>query len=144
MCGICFFKQKTAYEMRISDWSSDVCSSDLGDQYPIEWVYRRRGLPVEVVAEFDNWRRVRAPDRTEGWMHRALLSLERTIVVQGETRTLHAEAATWAPPVARLAPGVIVQVATCEGGWGRGSVAGRRGWRRRAEERVEGREGGGQ
>src|SRR3546814_11575341 len=27
-----FFKQKTAYEMRISDWSSDVCSSDLGDQ----------------------------------------------------------------------------------------------------------------
>src|SRR3546814_8021928 len=26
----CFFKQKTAYEMRISDWSSDVCSSDLG------------------------------------------------------------------------------------------------------------------
>src|SRR3546814_8725851 len=29
MCGFCFFKQKTAYEMRISDWSSDVCSSDL-------------------------------------------------------------------------------------------------------------------
>src|SRR3546814_3938388 len=29
MCGFFFFKQKTAYEMRISDWSSDVCSSDL-------------------------------------------------------------------------------------------------------------------
>src|SRR3546814_6782614 len=32
MYGFCFFKQKTAYEMRISDWSSDVCSSDLGRQ----------------------------------------------------------------------------------------------------------------
>src|SRR3546814_9370923 len=31
-CGFFFFKQKTAYEMRISDWSSDVCSSDLLDQ----------------------------------------------------------------------------------------------------------------
>src|SRR3546814_5483404 len=35
VCGFCFFKQKTAYEMRISDWSSDVCSSDL---------YRRHGV----------------------------------------------------------------------------------------------------
>src|SRR3546814_4956199 len=32
MCSVFFFKQKTAYEMRISDWSSDVCSSDLGEQ----------------------------------------------------------------------------------------------------------------
>src|SRR3546814_20191736 len=66
-------------------------------------------------------------------MHRALLSLERTIVVQGETRTLHAEAATWAPPVARLEPGVIVEVETCEGEWCRVSVAGRSGWLRTVE-----------
>src|SRR3546814_9256035 len=34
MCGVFFFKQKTAYEMRISDWSSDVCSSDLPTPAP--------------------------------------------------------------------------------------------------------------
>ena len=104
-----------------------------GDQYPIEWVYRRRGLPVEIVAEFDHWRRVRAPDRTEGWMHRALLSIQRTIVVQGEVRTMHAEPATWAPPVARLEPGVIVDVQTCDKEWCHVSVAGREGWLRKVE-----------
>src|SRR3546814_6761660 len=35
MCGSCFFKQKTAYEMRISDWSSDVCSADLAQPYTV-------------------------------------------------------------------------------------------------------------
>ncbi|MET4697056.1 SH3-like domain-containing protein [Constrictibacter sp. MBR-5] len=104
-----------------------------GDQYPIEWVYRRRGLPVEVVAEFEHWRRVRAPDRTEGWMHRALLSAQRTIVIQGEIRTMHAEPATWAPPVARLEPGVIVDVQTCDQEWCHVSVAGREGWLRKVE-----------
>src|SRR3546814_7709583 len=41
---IFFFKQKTAYEMRISDWSSDVCSSDLGDIDP-EWAPNPEELP---------------------------------------------------------------------------------------------------
>ena len=104
-----------------------------GDQYPIEWVYRRRGLPVEIVAEFENWRRVRAPDRTEGWMHRALLSIQRTIVIQGDVRTMHAEPATWAPPIARLEPGVIVDVQTCDDEWCHVSVAGREGWLRKVE-----------
>lgn len=104
-----------------------------GDQYPIEWVYRRQGLPVEVVAEFEHWRRVRAPDRTEGWMHRALLANQRTIVIQGEIRTVHAEPATWAPAVARLEPGVIVNVKTCDLEWCNVSVAGREGWLRKVE-----------
>src|SRR3546814_4801841 len=49
ICVLCFFfKQKTAYEMRISDWSSDVCSSDLLAPRP-EWVkvQRDEGVPVE-------------------------------------------------------------------------------------------------
>lgn len=104
-----------------------------GEQYPIEWVYRRRGLPVEIVAEFEHWRRVRVPDRTEGWMHRALLSVQRTIVVQGEIRTMHAEPATWAPAVARLEPGVIVDVQTCDNEWCHVTVAGHEGWLRKVE-----------
>src|SRR3546814_10077945 len=41
-----FFKQKTAYEMRISDWSSDVCSSDLGF-----WICRGLEAPTSVLPE---------------------------------------------------------------------------------------------
>src|SRR3546814_4326065 len=41
-----FFKQKTAYEMRISDWSSDVCSSDLRDQQLLRVGGREQELDV--------------------------------------------------------------------------------------------------
>src|SRR3546814_9114740 len=69
--GFFFFKQKTAYEMRISDWSSDVCSSDLSIGGGIErqtniiwqkkWVW---ALGAEIVAtrEDDNFSRLGLPD----------------------------------------------------------------------------------
>src|SRR3546814_7251782 len=47
---VCFFKQKTAYEMRISDWSSDVCSSDLVREFSTE--YDRR-YAAEVQQAFN-------------------------------------------------------------------------------------------
>src|SRR3546814_18975238 len=64
-----FFKQKTAYEMRISDWSSDVCSSDLGE------AVRRRRLREGREAEDDcpdrgRHRARRADARGRGRAHR--------------------------------------------------------------------------
>src|SRR3546814_13115186 len=51
MCLVFFFKQKTAYEMRLSDWSSDVCSSDLGfDVDIVRKIAEESGVPVEFVA----------------------------------------------------------------------------------------------
>src|SRR3546814_1333262 len=52
-CFIFFFKQKTAYEMRISDWSSDVCSSDLHEADGLAGAYLDRGRFKERVAELD-------------------------------------------------------------------------------------------
>src|SRR3546814_6271370 len=46
---LCFFKQKTAYELRISDWSSDVCSSDLQEQ--LDWIAQRVALLQSRVRE---------------------------------------------------------------------------------------------
>ena len=40
-----------------------------GNRYPIEYVYRRKGYPLEIVAEFDQWRQVRDWQGTEGWVH---------------------------------------------------------------------------
>jgi SH3-like domain-containing protein len=51
-----------------------------GQRYPVEWVFVRRGLPVEVVAESDLWRRVRDMEGVEGWVHKGLLSGQRTAV----------------------------------------------------------------
>jgi SH3-like domain-containing protein len=60
-----------------------------GEDYRIEWVYRRKGLPVEVLASYDVWRRVRDMDGIVSWVHMALLSRERTAIVTG---TANAEA----------------------------------------------------
>src|SRR3546814_20543597 len=136
--------------MRISDWSSDVCSSDLllagllltaplavapvlaqeepaageaetgpdgeaesarpappgrtglplprfvtlradevnlrtgpGTRYPIDWVYQRRGMPVEIIDEFDTWRRIRDWQGTEGWVHQSMVQGPPGLLVTG-------------------------------------------------------------
>jgi SH3-like domain-containing protein len=58
-----------------------------GTNYPVEWVYVRRGLPVEIIAEFDNWRKVRDIEGTVGWIHKSLLSGKRMAVILGEEET---------------------------------------------------------
>jgi len=100
-----------------------------GVQYPIAWVFVRRGLPVEVVAEFELWRKVRDRDGAEGWVHRSLLSGKRSVVVRGKTiGVLFKDAGSNSVPVARVEPGVVADIVKCAEGWCRVEVAGIRGW----------------
>ncbi len=92
-----------------------------GRQYPIEVVYRRRGLPVEVIDEFDTWRRIRDWEGTVGWVHGSLLSGRRTLRVlgpEGGLVTLRRAPDEGAPAVAEAEPGVIGQLERCEGAVG--------------------------
>src|SRR5580658_9231759 len=59
-----------------------------GDRYPIEWVYLRKDWPVEVVAQFDHWRRVRDWEGTEGWVHEKMITSRREVIVTGGFRPL--------------------------------------------------------
>lgn len=88
-----------------------------GIRYPIDWVYKREGLPVEIIDEFEAWRRVRDREGTTGWVHQSTLSAERTAIVVGERRALRAEAESGADAVAWLEPGVIVRLERCGGDW---------------------------
>ena len=63
-----------------------------GKQYPINWVFARKGLPVEIIEEFDTWRKIRDYDGEEGWIHSSLLSSRRTIMVTGDVRDAAADA----------------------------------------------------
>jgi SH3-like domain-containing protein len=85
------------------------------------WVFQRAGLPVEVTAEFDVWRKVRDSEGTEGWVLHSLLSGRRTALVapwkKGDVFTLYATPAKDATPVARLQSGVIANLKTCDGTW---------------------------
>ncbi len=89
--------------------------------YKIKWTFNKRGLPVEIVREYGNWRRVRDVEGEDGWIHRSLLSGRRTAIVapwsDTETIPLLEEARATAPPVAYLEPFVLAKVERCDGSW---------------------------
>jgi SH3-like domain-containing protein len=104
-----------------------------GVQYPIEWVYRRAGMPVEVIAEFDTWRKVRDWQGTVGWVHQSMLTGKRRALVTGGTQALRREPRDGSALVARLEPGVIGEIGSCGPEWCRVTAAGLRGWLKRGE-----------
>ncbi|MCR9070446.1 MAG: SH3 domain-containing protein [Alphaproteobacteria bacterium] len=104
-----------------------------GVRYPIDWVYQRPNLPVEVVAEFDTWRKIRDFEGTEGWVHQSMLSGRRTVIVVTAVRMLRREPAESAPAMARLEPGVIAWLEVCRDDWCEVEVAGIDGWLRRGD-----------
>jgi SH3-like domain-containing protein len=98
----------------------------------VSWVYTRAGLPVEVTAEFENWRRVRDSEGAEGWVYHSLLSGRRTAVVTMKTKdelaSLYDSADRKSTVAARLQPGVLAQVRKCGSGWCHVSGNGFDGW----------------
>lgn len=59
-----------------------------GKQYPIRYVYKRKGLPVEIILEFESWRKIRDQGGDEGWVHQTLLSGKRTAILKQQTTLL--------------------------------------------------------
>ncbi len=106
-----------------------------GVRYPVDWVYKRRRLPVEVIAEFGTWRKVRDGRGTQGWIHQSMLSSHRSLQITGRTRTVRAEAESQSVAVARAEAGVIGQLLECPQsiGWCRVKVGRFEGWLRRAD-----------
>src|SRR5271154_7183157 len=81
-----------------------------GDRYPIQWVYLRKDWPVEVVAQFDHWRRVRDWEGTEGWVHEKMITQRRAVIVTGGVRALRQSPDLSGPLVARAEPGVVARL----------------------------------
>lgn len=95
---------------------------------PVVWEYRRRDLPVRVVARYENWRKVEDPDGTTGWMAARLLSRTRTAIVIGDTRAMREAPSAEANVAFRAEPGVVGRITDCANGWCLFDVRGRRGW----------------
>ena len=106
-----------------------------GEQYPIKWTYQRAGLPVEIVAEYHTWRRIRDWQGTEGWMHASMLSGRRSFMVVGETRPLRAAADASSRIVAEVEPKVVGELEKCPaaGAWCRVKIDSLKGWLKRTD-----------
>ncbi len=105
-----------------------------GRDYAVSWLYTKSGLPVEIIQEFDQWRRIRDADGTEGWVYHSLLSGERTALaapwLKGKNAlvTVHRSAAADSATVAQMEPGVVTKVRECSFGWCEVEAGGRRGF----------------
>jgi SH3-like domain-containing protein len=106
-----------------------------GTRYRIDWVYKRRDLPVEIEREFDVWRWVRDADGIQGWVHQATLMGRRDFIVQKADATLRTEASDTAAAVATLKPGVIGRIRSCQAGsaWCEVQTGSYRGFLRRTQ-----------
>lgn len=98
--------------------------------YDVTWIYTRTGLPVEITAEFENWRRIRDGEGAEGWVYHSLLSGRRTAVVQAKEDLVPLRDAGDPEGVitAKLQSGVVGTVKKCNGAWCKISGEGFDGW----------------
>jgi SH3-like domain-containing protein len=89
--------------------------------HDVTWVFTRPGLPVEVTAEFENWRRIRDWEGAEGWVYHSLLSGRRTALVNAKSKEdlvpLQEKPDGEANVVAQLQSGVLGSVKRCDAGW---------------------------
>ena len=97
-----------------------------GTEYPTAWVYKRAGLPLEVLKEFEAWREVRDADGATGWVLQSFLSGRRTALVlpwelKGDKPApqveLKASDSATSGPVAQIEAGVIANVISCDRAW---------------------------
>lgn len=104
-----------------------------GETYPIMWTYQRAGLPIEIIEEFDIWRRVRDHDGVVGWVKSTLLVGKRHVIVRDSQRPLRETADAGARPVALVDPGVVLKVIECNAEWCRLDAQGHKGWMMKTE-----------
>ena len=107
-----------------------------GTDHKILWVFRRAGLPVEVIREYQGWRQIRDAEGSIGWVYGAMLSGRRTALVQPwepvqNTKVrakLHYKPKPGSKPLAFLQPGVLASIVKCTGRWCEVSISDVRGF----------------
>jgi SH3-like domain-containing protein len=105
-----------------------------GVNYPVDWLYLKSGLPMEITQEFDTWRRVRDSDGSEGWINQSLLSGKRTGIAAPWQRGKEAQIRLLDGPdrdaraIAVIEPGVVGKINQCNGEWCEMNFAGHTGW----------------
>jgi SH3-like domain-containing protein len=101
-------------------------------RYPIKWIFVKKGMPIEIIQEFDTWRKIRDIKGDEGWIHQALLSGKRNaIVVAEEGAMVLRKAKEGAKPVALMEKNVQLVLEECRADWCKVEAGDFSGWTKR-------------
>jgi SH3-like domain-containing protein len=91
------------------------------NEHGVAWVFTRKSLPVEIIAEFDHWRRIRDSEGAEGWVYHSLLVGRRTVIAapwsKDKIMQLFANASESGDLVARISSGALGELKSCDGKW---------------------------
>ncbi len=94
----------------------------------IDWVFKRRGMPLQITAEYGNWRKVQDRDGAGGWVHYALLSGVRTVLIEAELLPVYTSPDANTQVSAQFESGVVARLGSCTLDWCHISAGGYRGW----------------
>jgi len=96
--------------------------------HPIKWVMHRKRMPVEIIAEAKRWRMIRDIQGDEGWVHQALLSPRRSVIITGETQVIYDRASKKSAPLARIEVGAEASLNGCNKEFCKITAEGIKGW----------------
>lgn len=100
-----------------------------GQKYPVQWVFKKSALPVEIILEYDVWRKIRDVEGQVGWIHKSLLSGRRSAFVKGkQLAPIYKKMSKNSQVMAKLEPKVLVSVAECTSEWCFVNASGYKGW----------------
>lgn len=99
-----------------------------GVRYPIKWIFKKSGYPIEVTQEFDTWRKIKDHEGGEGWIHQTLLSGKRRVLVKDDEAVIYKKTIIESQPIAALEANVIAVLERCASNWCRVEVGGFKGW----------------
>jgi SH3-like domain-containing protein len=99
-----------------------------GERYPIDWVFIRKHMPVQIVGEYEHWRKIRDFEGVEGWVHKVMLSGQKTVMFVKGGFLLRREPSFSADPVVKVEQTVTGSLGDCADGWCLVEVGGFKGW----------------
>lgn len=103
-----------------------------GVRYEVKWTVVRKSIPLEVIAEFEQWRKIRDVQGEEGWVHASMLTGKRTAIIMSDHQILRRSVGPGSPPVAMAEAGVVAEILSCKGTFCRVRAGDYAGWLDRA------------
>jgi SH3-like domain-containing protein len=127
---IVFAEQKSLQIRYVTIKSNQVnARKGPGVNYPIEWVFVKKGEPVKVVSEFEQWRKIQDIDGSGGWVHSSVLSPKRNVIIKSSSIVkLLSKADEKGKIIAKLEPGLRCIFNKCKNSWCQIKCSGYKGW----------------
>ena len=117
--GMKLYAEQTPSTQKFATLKSSEVNVRVGPnrRHPVEWVYKRKNYPVEILQEFGQWRKIRDMEGEGGWVHESLISLRRSLIIRKALTPIYKEARTTSAVLAHAEEQAILTLLQCKNSW---------------------------